>query len=325
MPPRVVTNDDLDAAMETSDEWIVERTGIEERRWVEPGEGGAELARQGGERGDRAAGLDRRGHRPDHLRDAVAGLNFPGTACSCSARSASSEIPCLDIRQQCTGFIYGLSIADAYIRTGMYKNVLVIGAEVHSTGLDVSTAGRDVTVLFGDGAGAVVVGRATDDAARDPVDAPPRRRQRGRDPVDRVPGEPHAPAHHRRGDGRSGKHYPKMNGKKVFKHAVTRMPEAIMEGMLANGSSSSDIDMLIPHQANLRINEMVAQDDRPARREDAQQHPEVRQHDGRLDSDLHARGDRARQDQAGRPRLPRRVRRRPHVGLASSCATEGSR
>ena len=150
-----------------------------------------------------------------------------------------------------------MSIADAYVRTGMFKNVLMIGSEVHSTGLDVSTAGRDVTVLFGDGAGAVVIGRATDDQhmilsthlhadgseaeilwTEYPASA--------RSP--RITVEAMA----------ERKHFPSMNGKKVFKHAVTRMPAAMMEGMIANGLQLTDIDMVIPHQANLRINQMVA-------------------------------------------------------------------
>ena len=184
-------------------------------------------------------------------------FNFPGTAVFVQRALGLREIPCLDIRQQCTGFIYGLSIADAYIKTGAFKHVLLIGSEVHSTGLDISTAGRDVTVLFGDGAGAVVLGRATDDQhvllsthihadggeaeilwTEYPASA--------RNP--RITEQAMA----------ERKHYPVMNGKKVFKHAVTRMPQAIMEGMIANGLKLEDIDMLIPHQANLRINQMVA-------------------------------------------------------------------
>jgi 3-oxoacyl-[acyl-carrier-protein] synthase-3 len=259
VPSRVVTNDELATKMETSNEWIVERTGIEQRRWVEPGEGGAEL----GAKASREA-IERAGLQPKDIDLIVYAtlspdVNFPGTGVFVQRLLGLKEIPCLDIRQQCTGFIYAMSIADAYVRLGTYKHVLVIGSEVHSTGLDISTAGRDVTVLFGDGAGAAVVGRATDDKHvilsthlhADGTEAEilwteyPASRQHPRISVEAMA---------------ERKHYPQMKGKNVFKHAVTRMPQAIMEGMMANGIKSvSEIDMLIPHQANLRINQMVAQ------------------------------------------------------------------
>src|SRR5262245_27815198 len=163
VPSRVVTNDDLAKLMETSNEWIIERTGIEQRRWVEPGEGGAEL----GTKASKEA-IERAGIKPTDIDLIIYATlspdcNFPGTGVFVQRELGLRDIPCLDIRQQCTGFIYGLSIADAYIRSGSFRHVLLIGAEIHSTGLDISTAGRDVTVLFGDGAGAAVIGRATDD------------------------------------------------------------------------------------------------------------------------------------------------------------------
>ena len=258
VPERVVTNHDLSTKMETSHEWIVERTGIEERRWVSEGETGCDLATKA----SREA-IERAGVGPEDIDLIIyATLSpdfmFPGTAVFVQRALGLKDIPCLDIRQQCTGFIYGLSIADAYVRSGAFKNILMIGSEVHSTGLDVSTAGRDITVLFGDGAGAVVIGRATDDKhmilsthihadgseaeilwTEYPASA--------RSP--RITAEAMA----------ERKHYPSMNGKRVFKHAVTKMPSAIMEGMMANGLKSIDeIDMVIPHQANLRINQMVS-------------------------------------------------------------------
>jgi 3-oxoacyl-[acyl-carrier-protein] synthase-3 len=261
VPSRIVTNHDLAAKMETSHEWIVERTGIEERRWVEPGESGADLATKASKEAIEKSGLT-----VDDIDMIVLGtlspdVNFPGTAVFVQRQLgiAHKGIPCLDIRQQCTGFIHGLSIADAYIRMGTAKHVLVIGAEIHSTGLDVSTAGRDVTVIFGDGAGAMVVGRATDDKHiilsthlhADGTEAEilwteyPSSRQHPRISVEAMA---------------ERKHYPHMKGKNVFKHAVTRMPQVIMEGMMANGIKSiAEIDMVIPHQANLRINQMVAQ------------------------------------------------------------------
>ena len=258
VPKRIVTNNDLATKMETSHEWIVERTGIEQRHWVEEGETGTTLATAASKQALERSGVDPKDIdliiyatlSPDYF--------FPGTAVFVQRALGMKEIPCLDIRQQCTGFIYGLSIADAYIRTGMFKNILMIGSEVHSTGLDVSTAGRDITVLFGDGAGAVVIGRATDDkhlilSTHIHADG---------SEAEILWTEYPASAHHPRISEAAmaeRKHFPTMNGKKVFKHAVTRMPQAIMEGMIANNLKLTDIDMMIPHQANLRINQMVAQ------------------------------------------------------------------
>ena len=259
VPSRVVTNHDLAKMMETSNEWIVERTGIETRRWVSPGETGCSLATAASKEAIQRAGLEPKDIDLIVYATLSPDYNFPGTAVFVQRALGLKEIPCLDIRQQCTGFIYGLSIADAYIRTGQFKHVLVIGSEVHSTGLDKTTAGRDVTVLFGDGAGAVVLGRATDDQH---VLLSTHIHADGSE-AEILWTEYPASAHDPRISAEAmaeGKHYAKMNGKKVFKHAVTRMPQAIMEGMMANGIKSiAEIDMLIPHQANLRINQMVAQ------------------------------------------------------------------
>lgn len=186
---------------------------------------------------------------PDHM--------FPGTGVFTQRELGLKEgCAVLDIRQQCTGFIYGVAIADNFIRAGTYKTILVVGAEIHSTGLDVSTNGRDVAVLFGDGAGAVVIGLS---------DGPEHQILSTHLHADGTeaeilwvekPGSKDKPmiSHE---DIDAGRQYPRMVGKKVFKHAVTRMPQAIMEGMIANQLKLEDIDMVIPHQANLRINEMV--------------------------------------------------------------------
>jgi 3-oxoacyl-[acyl-carrier-protein] synthase III len=254
---RVVTNNDLSQVMETTHEWIVERTGIEERRWVADGETGASLAKTASEEAIKRAGITSKDVDLIIYATLSPDFFFPGTAVFVQRALGLHDIPCLDIRQQCTGFIYGLSIADAYIRAGTFKHILLIGSEVHSTGLDISTTGRDVTVLFGDGAGAVVVGRATDDRSMilsthihaDGSEAEilwTEYPASARSP--RISAEAMA----------ERKHFPVMNGKKVFKHAVTKMPGAIMEGMVTNNLKLEDIDMLIPHQANLRINQMVA-------------------------------------------------------------------
>jgi 3-oxoacyl-[acyl-carrier-protein] synthase-3 len=258
VPSRVVTNHELATMMETSNDWIIERTGIEQRRWISPGETGATMATAASKEALERSGLSPKDIDLIVLATLSPDFNFPGTSVFVQRALGLKDIPCLDIRQQCTGFIYGISIADAYIRSGVFKHVLVIGAEVHSTGLDVSTKGRDVTVLFGDGAGAAVIGRASDDAHMilsthihaDGSDA------------EILWTEYPASAHHPRiteAAMAEGKHYPVMNGKRVFKHAVTKMPAAIMEGMVTNQLTLGDIDMIIPHQANLRINQMVAQ------------------------------------------------------------------
>lgn len=259
VPPRVVTNKDLEQLMETTHEWILERTGIEQRHWVDPGEGGAEMGAKAARKALAAAGLEPQQIdlivyatlSPDHT--------FPGTAVFVQRELGLAEkgIPCLDIRQQCTGFIYGLSIADNFIRAGMYQHVLVIGSEVHSTGLDISTRGRDVAVIFGDGAGAAVVGRATDEQH---MILSTHLHADGSEAEILWTEKPGSRYHPRitHEDMEQGLHFPKMQGRRVFKHAVTRMPQAVMEGMVANGLTLDDVDMIIPHQANLRINEYMA-------------------------------------------------------------------
>lgn len=257
VPDRVVTNDDLAKWMETSDAWIVERTGIRERRWVEEGKGigASDLGVEAARRALQAAEvpLEKIGMvvfatlSPDH--------NFPGSGVFLQRKLGLRPMPVLDVRQQCTGFIYALSVADQYVKTGMVDYVLVVGAEVHSTGLELSTRGRDVTVLFGDGGGAAVVGPARNGSeifsthlyadgtyAEDLwVEVPASNKHPRITPEDLV----------------EGKHYPSMKGNKVFKQAVQRMPEVIMDALQSNGYGLSDLGCLIPHQANLRINEFV--------------------------------------------------------------------
>ncbi len=261
VPSRVVTNHDLAAKMETTHEWIVERTGIEERRWVSPGETGAGLAAKASREAIEKAGIAAEDLDLIIYATLSPDIYFPGTGVLLQRELGIGHkgVPCLDIRQQCTGFIYGLSIADAYIRSGNFKHILLVGAEIQSTGLDVSTRGRDITVIFGDGAGAAVIGVATDEAhmilsTHIHADGTEAEILWTETPASR--NHPRLSAE----DLEAGKHFPQMKGKNVFKHAVTRMPQAIMEGMQANGIKSiADIDMVIPHQANLRINQMVAQ------------------------------------------------------------------
>lgn len=262
VPSRVVTNDDLKAFMDTSDEWIRQRTGIQERRWSE-GESCSDLAFVAAERALAAAKLDKSKIDLIVLATLSPDHDFPGTGCYLQAKLGLPGIPALDVRQQCSGFLYGLSVADQFVRSGMYRNVLVVGSEIHSTGLDKSTRGRDVTVLFGDGAGAVVLS-ATEmkNPSIDPYVYSTHLHAEGAFADELclpAPGCALGPERMSLKMLEDGLHYPKMNGKKVFTHAVRRIVEVLGEALQANKLGLGDIDLFLFHQANLRINETVAQ------------------------------------------------------------------
>jgi 3-oxoacyl-[acyl-carrier-protein] synthase-3 len=256
VPDRVVTNEELTRLMETSDAWIQERTGIRERRWVREGTENSDLALAA----TRQA-LDRAGWKPTDIEAIVyASLSpdhmFPGDGCFLNAKLGIPGLPAIDIRNQCTGFIYGLAVADAWIRTGMYRRILLVGSEIHSTGLDVSTRGRDVAVIFGDGAGAALL-EATDDPDRGVLSC--HLHADGRFATDLFTDAPGSKYHPRVAVEmiESGSVYPRMEGQKVFKHAITKMPEVMREALARNGLSTKDLKVVIPHQANLRISQMV--------------------------------------------------------------------
>lgn len=262
VPENVVTNDDLSKIIDTNDEWIQERTGIKERRHIIRGEDnttgmGVKAAR---------IAIERAGVAYEDIDFIVfATLSpdyyFPGPGVTVQKELGLRTVGALDIRNQCSGFVYGISVADQYIKTGMYKNILVIGSEVHSVGLDMTTRGRGVSVIFGDGAGAAVLSREEDltkgilsthlhsegaHAEELFLDAPGMGSRWVTDIIaDNNP------------DDES--YYPHMNGQFVFKNAVVRFTEVINEGLLANNLSVSDISMLIPHQANLRISQFIQQ------------------------------------------------------------------
>lgn len=267
VPPQVWTNDDLKKLMDTSDEWIQQRTGIKQRHWVDQDSptSTSDLALEAANRALNAAGVKKEELDMIILATLSADHEFPGTACFLQAKLDVPGIPALDVRQQCSGFIYGLSIADQFIRSGTYRKILLVGAEVHSKGLDKTTRGRDVTVLFGDGAGAAVIGVAdsvpgeNDDTVSRVIST--RLHADGRFAKELWVAEP--------GVGRTGERlspdtlkdfgqYPRMNGKTVFVHATKRMPEVLMEVLEGSGKKISDVDLFVFHQANLRINEMVA-------------------------------------------------------------------
>jgi len=256
VPERVVTNEELTRYMDTSDEWIVERTGIRERRWVSDGMTGAEMARRASVRALEAAEMD-----PSEV-DAIVLATLspdhfaPGTGVFLQRELGLEAIPALDIRAQCSGFVYGLSVADAWIRAGQYQTILLVGVEIQSTGLDVTTRGRDIAVLFGDGAGAAIL-VATDEEERGVLST--HIHADGRH-AEILWVEAAASRNNPRistEDIEAGRHFPTMEGREVFKNAVSRMPEAVMEALAANDLETSDIDLLIPHQANLRISQMV--------------------------------------------------------------------
>lgn len=256
VPERVVTNHDLTELMDTSDAWIVERTGIRERRWVREGTSSADLSREASLMALKAAGME-----PSEIDAIVLATGtpdhfMPGTGVFLQRELGLPGVPALDVRAQCSGFVYGLSVADAWIRSGQYGTILLVGVEIQSTGLDVSTRGRDMAVLFGDGAGAAVL-QATEEEGRGVLSTHIHADGRF---AEILWAEFSSSKHHPRIDPAvmaEGRHYPTMQGRDVFKHAVTRMPEAVAEALEANGLGAADLDLLIPHQANLRISQMV--------------------------------------------------------------------
>ncbi|MCZ8145721.1 3-oxoacyl-ACP synthase III family protein [Flavobacterium sp.] len=262
VPDNVVTNDDLSQRMDTNDAWIQERTGIQERRHVIRGEDTTTSM------GVKAAKIAI--ERAQISKDAIdfiifATLSpdyyFPGPGVLVQRDLGLKTVGALDIRNQCSGFVYALSIADQYIKTGMYQNILIIGSELHSHGLDMTTRGRGVSVIFGDGAGAAIISRETDmqkgilsthlhsegQHAEELALIAPGMGQRWVTDIIRD------------NDPNDESYFPYMNGQFVFKNAVVRFTEVINEGLEANDLQVSDINMLIPHQANLRIAQFIQQ------------------------------------------------------------------
>ena len=261
VPENVVTNNDLTAFMDTSDEWIQERTGIKERRWIDPKTSDDTTSIMGAKAAKIA--IERAGLTKDDIDFIIFAtlspdMYFPSGGVRVQELLDMPTVGALDVRNQCSGFVYALSVGDQFIKTGMYKNVLVIGSENHSGGLEKTTRGRGVTVIFGDGAGAAVLTREEDTgkgilsthlhsegkhAAELALEGPSTGRW-----VDAIMEE---------NDPEDTSYYPYMNGQFVFKHAVVRFSEVIMEGLQANQLGKDDIDLLVPHQANLRISQFI--------------------------------------------------------------------
>ena len=256
LPPRIVTNDELSSYMDTTDEWILERTGIKERRYVEKGVGPSDLAIPATEHALKAAGLTV--SDIDFIIFATSTPDFyaPGSGCVLQEKMGFNEIGALDIRVQCSGFIYGLSIAEQYIRTGNFKNILLIGAEVQSTAMNLTDEGRDTAIIFGDGSGAAIISATEENKGI----LSTHMHSEGKYLKELWLEAPASNAGHPRITREvldEGKQYLKMNGKEVFRHAITRFPEVINEALEANNLTSENINLLIPHQANLRITQMV--------------------------------------------------------------------
>lgn len=260
VPENVVTNDDLSKVMDTNDAWIQERTGIKERRHIKKGDGNSTAIM-----GVKAAeiALERAKVSKDDIDMIVfATLSpdyyFPGCGVQVQNLMGIHTCPALDVRNQCSGFIYALSVADQFIKTGMYKNVLVIGSENHSGGLDFSTRGRGVTVIFGDGAGAAVVSRSEKEGHGILSTHLHSEGEHALELSLKGPSTNHwVPQLIEENPQEDIPYYPYMNGQFVFKNAVRRFSEVIMEGLQTNQLEVSDIDMLVPHQANLRISQFI--------------------------------------------------------------------
>ncbi len=260
VPPNLVTNHDLVKLMDTSDEWIRQRTGIRQRYWTTGECGSSDLGYEAA-----VNALDMAGWTAEDLDFIIFAtlspdIMFPGSGCLMAARLGLNSTPVLDIRQQCTGFLYALATADAYIQCGLAQKVLVVGAEVHSTGLDKTTRGRDVTVIFGDGGGAVCVeGVETDKTcgllssalhadgnfASSLMTELPASRLPVRNPKDADADDP--------------RWFPIMDGPAIFKKAVRMLPKVTQEALKMAGIGLDEIDLVIPHQANKRINQAFGQ------------------------------------------------------------------
>lgn len=276
VPQQVFTNQDLMKVMDTSDEWIQERTGIKERRYAKrTGETTTTMAVEAATVAIKRAGITAQDIDFIVFATLSPDYYFPGCGVLVQRAMKMKEIGALDIRNQCSGFVYALSVADQFIKTGMYKNILVIGSEKHSFGLDFSTRGRNVSVIFGDGAGAVVL-QPTNKETQGILST--HLHSDGEAAEILAMYNPGTHANHWMqqelatfNDGDLGdmfmshamidnaQNFPNMDGPSVFKKAVVKFPEVIIEALTANQLSAADINMLIPHQANLRISQFVQQ------------------------------------------------------------------
>jgi len=260
VPENIVTNDELSVMMDTNDAWIQERTGIQERRWVkDSGDTTASMGVKAAKIAIERAGIDKDDIDFIVFATLSPDMYFPGPGVQVQEALDIKTIGALDVRNQCSGFVYAISVADNFIKTGMYKNVLVIGSELHSHGLDKTTRGRGVSVIFGDGAGAAVLTRE-EDTSKGILSTHLHSQGKYAEELVLI-----APGMGKRwvndiladNDPEDESYFPHMNGQFVFKNAVVRFSEVIMEGLMKNSLKVDDISMLIPHQANLRISQFI--------------------------------------------------------------------
>ena len=260
LPKNVVSNADLEKTMDTSNEWIVERTGIQERRHIKKGDndGVATMGVKASKIALERANMNAQDIDLILLATLSPDYYFPGSGVLVQDALEIPDCPAMDIRMQCSGFVYALATADQFIKTGMYKNVLVIGSEYHSGGLDMTSRGRNVSVIFGDGAGAVVMTR-TENNKEGILSS--HLHSEGKHAKELSLIGPNTgrwvPEIIAENDPEDISYYPYMNGQFVFKNAIVRFTEVINEGLKKTGWSANEIGMLIPHQANLRIAQFV--------------------------------------------------------------------
>jgi len=262
VPPNLITNHDLEKILDTSDEWIKQRTGIEQRYWIEKDKatGSSDLGFEASK-----IALENAGWTAQDLDFIIFAtlspdIMFPGSGCLLQAKLGLNTTPALDIRQQCTGFLYGLATADAYIKSGLATKILLVGSEVHSTGLDKTTRGRDITVIFGDGAAALCIEgvetkkdvgllssalHADGNLAHALMTELPASRLPVRLPAGVPIDDP--------------RYFPVMDGPAIFKKAVRMLPQVIKESLEKAQITLDEIDLIIPHQANMRINQALGQ------------------------------------------------------------------
>ena len=257
VPSNVITNNDLAAIMPTSDEWITERTGIKERRYFTPGEDTvSSMSAKASRMAMQNAGIRENDIDLIVMATITSEYYFPGSGVLLQRELGIPGIPAMDIKMQCSGFIYALSVADHFIRCGTYKNVLVVGAEIQSNAIEHSERGRNMAVIFADGAGAAILQATNDDKHRILSTHLHSDGNYAEELVMKHPGSvlKNRITHEMLDDGTM---LPYMNGPAVFKHAVTRFAEVIDEALTFNHLKAEDIDLLIPHQANLRISEFI--------------------------------------------------------------------